>query len=89
MSMAKHITDAEIETGLMSAAHLIEEFGEAYWPVFERLERELNERRSRSKRVKMLLRQQKTSQGLSKRFDTQTIGTHASDDRSDIYLQIR
>jgi len=37
--------------GMESAVALVDKFGDAYWPVFARLEAEINERESRAKRL--------------------------------------
>ena len=34
-----------------TAVALVDKYGEAYWPVFERLEAEINERESRAERL--------------------------------------
>lgn len=47
MAKADEITDQDIEDGLNFVAGLIDRHGDAYWPIFERLERELDERQSR------------------------------------------
>ncbi len=39
--------DAEIEAGLDYLAYLIKLYGDQFWPVFDRLDRELEARRSR------------------------------------------
>jgi len=49
------ISDGDIENGLNIVAGLIDDFGDAYWPIFDRLERELEERRSRSARLRARL----------------------------------
>jgi len=35
------VSDSAIEAALMTVARIVERYGEAYWPIFERLEREL------------------------------------------------
>ncbi|GAB5458292.1 MAG: hypothetical protein Hens3KO_13220 [Henriciella sp.] len=42
---------AELETATHIAAELVRRYGDAYWPFFERLERELTDRKSRRKRL--------------------------------------
>ena len=37
--------------GMESAVALVDKYGDAYWPVFARLEAEINERESRAKRL--------------------------------------
>lgn len=44
-------SDAELEKAIRSIARLIDRYGDAYWPLFERLEAELKERNSRKDRV--------------------------------------
>ena len=55
MAKADQITDQDIEDGLNFVAGLIDRHGDAYWPIFERLERELAERRSRAARLRARL----------------------------------
>lgn len=54
-----HISQQDIEAALQSVAQLIEAHGEKYWPVFERLENELAERRSRSQRLRRILKMER------------------------------
>ncbi|WP_375204671.1 hypothetical protein [Hyphococcus sp.] len=56
MPSRRVISEEEIEDGLNVVARLIDRYGDVYWPVFERLERELEDRRSRSWRVKSCLK---------------------------------
>ena len=44
-------SEREIEQALQSAARIIHRYGEAYWPLFERLETELTTKRSRRARL--------------------------------------
>ena len=55
MTSPPKITDQDIEIGLSIAARIVLRYGEVYWPVFERLETELRERRSRSARLNAYL----------------------------------
>lgn len=55
MDKGQQVTEQEIENGLSSLARLIDRYGDAYWPVFERLERELSVRKERRKRLSMHL----------------------------------
>jgi hypothetical protein len=55
MGKQRKVTDQEIEDALDLVAELIDKYGDVYWPVFERLERELAERRSRRERLKARL----------------------------------
>mgnify|MGYP000644210606 CR=1 FL=1 len=45
------VSDAELEKAIRSLARLIDRCGDAYWPLFERLEAELKERNSRKDRL--------------------------------------
>jgi hypothetical protein len=47
----KQYTDSDLETALQVVASVIQRFGNAYWPVFDRLEKELEFRRSRNSRL--------------------------------------
>ncbi|KCZ99418.1 hypothetical protein HPO_05762 [Hyphomonas polymorpha PS728] len=49
------VSDAEIEKAIRSVARLIHRYGDAYWPLFERLEAELKERNSRKDRLNAYL----------------------------------
>lgn len=55
MDKGQQVTEQEIETSLSSLARLIDRYGDAYWPVFERLERELGVRKERRKRLSVHL----------------------------------
>lgn len=48
---ASKTTDRDIEVALRTVARIIERYGDAYWPIFERLENELYARRSRAARL--------------------------------------
>lgn len=56
MEKGQQVTEQEIETSLSSLARLIDRYGDAYWPVFERLEKELDIRKERKKRLTAHLR---------------------------------
>ena len=43
----RRITEQRIENALRVVACVIDHYGEVYWPVFERLERELADKRKR------------------------------------------
>ena len=43
-----NVSDKEIEAALHSVAQLVSTYGDKYWPIFERLEEELKNRRSKS-----------------------------------------
>lgn len=55
MDKGQQVTEQEIESSLSSLARLIDRYGDAYWPVFERLERELNARKERRQRLSVHL----------------------------------
>ncbi|MEM7665027.1 MAG: hypothetical protein AAF250_04155 [Pseudomonadota bacterium] len=46
------VTDKEIDMGLRSLARIIKRYGPAYWPLFDRLNREVTERREREELLK-------------------------------------
>ena len=69
MDRGRQISDQDIEASLSSLARLIDRYGDAYWPVFERLERELSVRQERRKRVSIRLHSAKRA---STRIQTQT-----------------
>lgn len=46
------VTDAELERTIQRVARIVELYGDAYWPVFERLEAEWKRRRSKEIRLK-------------------------------------
>ena len=48
------VTDKEIEMALRSLARIIKRYGPAYWPLFDRLDREAKERRKRMERLEQL-----------------------------------
>ena len=49
------VSDQDIEAALRSVAQLVNAYGDKYWPIFERLEGELDKRRSKSKRLALVL----------------------------------
>ena len=49
------VSDHDIEAALSSVAQLVNAYGDKYWPIFERLEDELDKRRSKSKRLSKVL----------------------------------
>ena len=52
MSIANNkVSERELETALHAVAQLVNSYGNKYWPIFERLENELDDMRSRSKRL--------------------------------------
>lgn len=50
------LSDREIEAALYSVAQLVNAYGEKYWPIFERLEKELDKRQTKSKRLTKALK---------------------------------
>jgi len=50
--MSRAVTESDLEYGLGVLARVIDTQGGAVWPLFERLERELADVRSRQERVK-------------------------------------
>jgi len=58
--MSRTVTEGDLEYGLGVLARIIDTQGDAVWPLFERLERELADVRSRRERV---------ARHLEKRFD--------------------
>lgn len=59
MDKGQQVTEQEIENSLTSLARLIDRYGDAYWPVFERLERELRVRQERHERLSARLQSAK------------------------------
>lgn len=53
------VCDHEVEAALHSVALLVNAYGDKYWPIFERLEFELDKRRSKSKRLSRVLQPSK------------------------------
>ena len=53
--MSKAVTAEELEYGLGVLARIIDTQGDAVWPLFERLERELESVRGRRERVEQHL----------------------------------
>ena len=62
-------SDEDIENAMATVARVIQLYGDAYWPILERLERELTERRAKAARLNSHLgrfrnrRQQSTNTG--------------------------
>lgn len=54
--MVQRVPDSEIEECLETVATLISWYGEAYWPIFEYLEDELETRQKRKARIDARLR---------------------------------
>jgi len=57
--MSRAVTEDDLEFGLGVLARIIDTQGDAVWPLFERLERELVDVRSRRERVAWHLRRSK------------------------------
>tara|TARA_Y100000815_G_scaffold155855_1_gene141575 strand:- start:334 stop:570 length:237 start_codon:yes stop_codon:yes gene_type:complete len=55
MGRSKPVTTSDIEEALDIAARVVDQFGYKYWPIFERLEAELESRASREKRLQSRL----------------------------------
>lgn len=55
-ALQKTVSNQDIEGALRSVAHLVNAYGDKYWPIFERLEKELELRRSRSTRLSKVLK---------------------------------
>ncbi|MBA4228241.1 MAG: hypothetical protein C0456_16630 [Hyphomonas sp.] len=53
-------SDEDIENAMATVARVIELYGDAYWPILERLERELTERRAKAARLSSHLRRFQT-----------------------------
>lgn len=49
-------SDEDIENAMATVARVIQLYGDAYWPILERLERELMERRAKAARLNSHLR---------------------------------
>lgn len=45
------VSDQDIEAALRSVAQLVNAYGDKYWPIFERLEDELEKRLSKAERL--------------------------------------
>tara|TARA_R110002020_G_scaffold145584_4_gene319030 strand:- start:7592 stop:7777 length:186 start_codon:yes stop_codon:yes gene_type:complete len=56
-SVDHRVSEQEIEAALHSVAQLVNAYGDKYWPIFERLEDELDKRRSRSLRLTEALKE--------------------------------
>jgi len=52
----KVYSDEDIENAMAIVARVIELYGDVYWPILERLERELGERRTKASRLSSHLR---------------------------------
>lgn len=68
--MARY-TEQDIESAIRTVASLIDRFGDAYWPILERLEQELESRRSRAARLQRYLRAGRLVMDVHSRSDAQ------------------
>lgn len=59
------VSDHQLEDALKIAARVIDLYGDAYWPIFDRLEHELNLRRNRSARLNTYLERRTTGRGAA------------------------
>lgn len=55
VSMSKKVTAEDLEYGLGILARILDTQGDAVWPLFERLERELADIQSRRRRIRQYL----------------------------------
>lgn len=55
----KPLSDAQLKRGLSDAVEVIERYGDQYWPIFDRLEKELKLRDSKLNRLKKFKRRSK------------------------------
>lgn len=60
MGRPEPATNGDIEDALDIAARVIDRFGYKYWPIFERLEQELEQRTSREIRLQSRLERANT-----------------------------
>jgi len=58
------VSDAELEKAVRSLARLIDRYGDAYWPLFDRLKAELKERNRRKERLNAYLPTNQGPEGL-------------------------
>jgi hypothetical protein len=49
------VQEKDIEVGLATLARHINAYGQKYWPIFERLESELDDQKNRKARIKSRL----------------------------------
>lgn len=62
--MTKPVTAEDLEYGLSVLARIIETQGDAVWPLFERLERELEDMQSRRGRVERCTQRSRSQRAL-------------------------
>lgn len=70
MLMARY-TEQDILRSIRTVASLIDRFGDAYWPILERLEQELESRRSRAARLQRYLQTGRFLEDVHPRADAQ------------------
>lgn len=68
-------SDDDIERAMATVARVIELYGEAYWPILERLEAELEDRRARSARLNRHLTRFQNRNRSSKRAKPTSVST--------------
>ena len=54
-ALHQDVSEKEIEAALPNIAQLVSKYGDKYWPIFERLEQELDKRRSKTTRLGQIL----------------------------------
>ena len=59
------VSEEDIVRGLKTLARLIDAYGDAYWPIFERLELELEKVQSRTSRISKYLENPSQSRSLN------------------------
>lgn len=62
------IRDSDIEEGLVTAAKLVEAYGDDYWPIFEKLEKELDKRQSRVLKIRARLRSRRNAKLIKRKY---------------------
>tara|TARA_R110000787_G_scaffold274658_2_gene382664 strand:+ start:1133 stop:1333 length:201 start_codon:yes stop_codon:yes gene_type:complete len=60
------VSDQDLEEALSIAAKMIDLYGYKYWPIFERLEAELEARSDRIRRVQARLPVRRSSKGSNR-----------------------
>ena len=56
-ALHQNVSEKEIEVALYSVAQLVSTYGDKYWPIFERLEKELDKLRAKSMRLAQVLQE--------------------------------
>jgi len=62
------IRDSDIEEGLVTAAKLVKAYGDDYWPIFEKLEKELDKRQSRVLKIRARLRSCRNAKFIKQKY---------------------